>query len=359
MNKRAFLKTGLTAAGLAGLAPYKKVFGGFSGKSRRNAKHWVWINPDERDTVSELKERFAKWKDSGVVGVLFEAFSALHFATAKAAGLEAHRWMWTMNRGEKELLAAHPEWYSVSREGKSCATAPPYVGYYRFLCPSRPEVRAYLSQKAEEQLKNEWIDGLHLDYIRFVDVVLPVNLWENYGLDQSRELPAYDFCYCPVCKEKFQKETGLDIDGIAHPDQSLSWRNFRYRQITEVVNELSSLAKGYGKPISAAVFPTPEVAKRIVRQDWCNWELDAVYPMIYHGFYKEPVGWIGDAVREGVSGLHGKFPLYAGLYLPDFKDTPTFEKGVQLALENGAAGISIFGKLNDELLAILAKFAAR
>jgi hypothetical protein len=39
--------------------------------------------------------------------------------------------------------------------------------------------------------------------------------------------------------------------------------------------------------------------------------------MIYHKFYKEDVNWIGDAV-EGVRTLHGKFPLYAGLFLPDF-----------------------------------------
>ncbi|WP_028297722.1 Tat pathway signal protein [Olivibacter sitiensis] len=352
MNKREFLKTTLlggTAAALMPLTTSAKKYGD-EVKKKGKPKHWVWVNPDEKESDIDLEQRFSKWKGSGIVGVLFEEFSERHFARAKAAGLEAHRWMWTMNRGEKELLAAHPEWYSVSREGKSCATEPPYVGYYRFLCPSRQEVRTYLADKAEEQLSKKLVDGLHLDYIRFVDVILPVNLWENYKLDQSRELPAFDFCYCEVCKSKFKKETGQDIDQIVHPDQSLSWRNFRYRQITEVVNGLSLIAKKHKKPISAAVFPTPEVAKRIVRQDWCNWELNAIYPMIYHGFYKETIGWIGDAVKEGVNGLHGKFPLYAGLYLPDFKNPEEFGDAVKLALKNGAGGISIFGNPSDEIL---------
>jgi hypothetical protein len=31
------------------------------------------------------------------------------------------------------------------------------------------------------------------------------------------------------------------------------------------------------------------------------------------------VNSIGDAGAEGVKGIGGKFPLHAGLYLPDFK----------------------------------------
>jgi hypothetical protein len=76
--------------------------------------------------------------------------------------------------------------------------------------------------------------------------------------------------------------------------------------------------------------------------------------MIYHGFYRESVKWIGDAVSEGVKALHGSFPLYAGLYLPDFKgDDEQVRQGIKLALENGAAGVSIFGKLTPSLLDVL------
>jgi hypothetical protein len=119
------------------------------------------------------------------------------------------------------------------------------------------------------------------------------------------------------------------------------------------------VAHSHKKPITAAVFPTPEIAKRIVRQDWVNWPLDAVCPMIYHGFYSEGVKWIGDAVAEGVSALHGKFPLYAGLFLPDFKDNDAdIREGIRLALENGAAGVSIFGSVSPSLLQILRETVA-
>lgn len=355
MDKRTFLKAAISGTIVAGAASSGILAACTTAKRREGFDFWVWTRPDAKDTDEELTARYQSWAEAGIVGVFFEADGERHYRAAKAQGLQAHRWMWTLNRGEKELLEAHPEWYSVSRSGKSCADNPPYVGYYRFLCPSHPDVPAYLEEKAKEQLEKDYIDGLHLDYIRYVDVVLPVNLWDGYGLDQRTEIADFDFCYSSYSKDAFKAETGIDIDAVEYPDQSLSWRNFRYRQVNNIVNRIAKVAKSYKKPLSAAVFPTPEVARRIVRQDWTNWDLDAVYPMIYHGFYKEPVSWIGDAVKEGVHFLHDKFPLYAGLYMPDFNSMDELETGIRLAQENGAAGASIFGNVDDEVLDILKK----
>ena len=130
-------------------------------------------------------------------------------------------------------------------------------------------------------------------------------------------------------------------------------RNYRYNRITHVVNELSKVIHSYNKITTAAVFPTPEVARRNVRQDWTNWDLDGVCPMIYHGFYKEQVDWIGDAVKDGVQFLCGRFPLYAGLFLPNFKSQKELENGINLALQNGAGGVSLFGKVDEWVLEAL------
>jgi len=340
-NRRNFIKNslgGLVALNIPNISIAKPQ------GARLTFDYWLWVRPNVKDSESLLKKRYANYKEAGIRGLFFEDYSQKHYHIAKTYGLETHRWMWTMNRGEKDLLAKHPEYYAVSRSGKSCATQPPYVGYYRFLCPSHPDVPKYLEDKAREQLEKEDVDGLHLDYIRYPDVVLPVNLWDNYQLDQSSELPDYDFCYSEFSKKAFLAETGIDIDNVQRPDQSLSWKAFRYRQINNVVNKIASVAKEYQKPLTAAVFPTPDLAKRIVRQDWIHWNLDGVFPMIYHGFYKEPVGWIGQAVHEGVDALNNKFPLYAGLYLPDFNNLAELKMGIELAKTNGAAGISLFGE---------------
>lgn len=342
MNKRDFLKASLVA-GLATQLPVNSSAAPNHPKKKK-IKNWVWTNPNPKDTDDELKTRYASFKASGITGVFFEADSERHFRAAKAQGLEAHRWMWTFNRAE--LVNTHPEWYSKNRKGESCADHPPYVTYYRWLCPSRPEVQQYLEQQVTDILNKDYIDGIHLDYVRYCDVILPVNLWSKYNIEQTKELPEYDFCYCDVCQAKFKNDYGMELSSIQYPEASLSWRLFRYNNITRVVNSISDIAKNHKKAITAAVFPTPEVARRNVRQDWTNWRLDGVCPMIYHGFYKEKVSWIGDAVEEGVHFLAGKFPLYAGLYLSDFSNDDEIRQGIQLAFKNGAAGVSFFGDVS-------------
>jgi hypothetical protein len=355
MNKRNFLKSAM----VAGLAAPQLAFESLALESanvaqgKNKSKHWVWVNPRRNDNEADVQRLYASYYAAGIRGIFFERDSEMHFRAARKNQIEAHRWIWTLNRGEKSLLDAHPDWYAVNRKGESCADKPPYVRYYRWLCPSREEVYQYLETEVKNILRPDYVDGIHLDYVRYCDVILPLNLWSKYGIEQNQELPEYDYCYCPVCRERFGQAHGTDPLFLKHPAQSLSWRKFRYDNITRIVNRLSAVAHDLKKPITAAVFPTPEVAKRNVRQDWTRWDLDGVCPMIYHGFYQENIAWIGDAVAEGVAGLCGRFPLYAGLFLSDFKSSDEIETGISLAWQNGAAGVSLFGRVNDAVLEIL------
>ncbi|GAA4330293.1 hypothetical protein GCM10023149_35380 [Mucilaginibacter gynuensis] len=349
INRRNFVTTSLLGLAAASV-PLKGSANSLSPVKKKAYKHWLWINPDMKDTPEQLSATYKKYYDAGIRGIFFEADSEMHFRTAKAQKLEAHRWMWTMNRGEKELMAAHPEWYAKNRKGESCVDKPPYVGYYRWLCPSKPEVLEYLSNQVSSILDKDYVDGIHLDYIRFCDVILPVNLWDKYKIEQTRELPEYDYCYCDDCQKKFNEQYGTPLNTIEYPEASLSWRLFRYNAINNVVNSIAKVAGSHKKQITAAVFPTPEIARRNVRQDWTNWNLNGICPMIYHGFYKEKVGWIGDAVTEGVHFLNNKFPLYAGLFLSDFNNIDEVKQGITLALSKGAAGVSLFGSPGDDVL---------
>lgn len=353
-TRRNFVKSGLIAGLAATVLPLAGNASVISPAEKKGKwKHWVWINPDLNDKTEDLLTLYKKYYEAGIRGIFFEADSEKHYRAAKTQKLEAHRWMWTMNRKIESVMKEHPEWYAVNRKGESCLNHPPYVDYYRWLCPSRPEVQQYLENDVQQILSKDYVDGIHLDYVRYCDVILPVNLWENYKIEQTKELPEYDYCYCTVCQEKFKAFRGQDVTAITFPEASLSWRQYRYNAINTIVNKLAAVAAAHKKQITAAVFPTPEVARRNVRQDWTNWNLTGVCPMIYHGFYKEPVEWIGDAVAEGVHFLNGKFPLYAGLYLSDFKSDAEVKLGMQYALQHGAKGISMFGHVTDEILEIL------
>jgi len=352
-SRRNFVKSGIVAGLAAAVVPFTSDASIIPAVSRKKLKHWVWINPKLSDNEEDLLMLYKKYYEAGIRGIFFEEDSEKHFRAAKSQKLEAHRWMWTMNRRIDALMKSHPEWYAINRRGESCITHPPYVDYYRWLCPSKPAVQQYLQAEVEQILSKDYVDGIHLDYVRYCDVVLPVNLWENYKIEQIKELPEYDYCYCDDCKEKFKAWRGQDLEQIVYPEASLSWREFRYNAITTIVNQLAAVAAKHKKQITAAVFPTPEVARRNVRQDWTNWNLNGVCPMIYHGFYKEPVEWIGDAVAEGVHFLNGRFPIYAGIYLPDFKSQEEIKLGMQYALQHGAKGISVFGYVTDEVLETL------
>jgi uncharacterized lipoprotein YddW (UPF0748 family) len=136
-----------------------------------------------------------------------------------------------------------------------------------------------------------------------------------------------------------------------------AWKQYRYDLITSIVNRLADHVQGKGKEINAAVFPGPEsVAKKIVRQEWDQWNLNAVYPMLYNDFYLEKPSWIGDMVAEGVAAIDNRVPLYAGLFICPNPEAKTeepdpenhgllpeeMEEAVRGAMENGAAGLCLF-----------------
>ena len=126
-----------------------------------------------------------------------------------------------------------------------------------------------------------------------------------------------------------------------------AWRRFRWDAVSGVVADLAAEVSAAGRQATAAVFPSPSIARRLVRQDWAGWPLDAVLPMVYHSFYDEGVDWIEPTVREGVAALPAHRPLYAGLYLPALADERDFAAAVDGALAGGARGVALFGGVRD------------
>lgn len=317
-------------------------------------KNWMWERIKEKWSDEQYAAHFKKAHECGISGILFEGYDERVYRLCKEAGLEAHYWLWTMNR--RDLLEKHPEWGAVSRTGKSTYDNPPYVDYYRFLCPTHPGVADTIAADYLRCANLKYVDGMQLDYVRFPDVVLPTSLWSNYGIDQSSELPEYDFCYCDLCREEFKKQTGRDPLLEQYPAQDQSWLNFRLDAITKVVRKIHETLAADGKFLSAAVFPGPSMATRMVRQDWGNWPLPAYFPMIYNGFYNEGPEWIGRSVAESVKAVGGKASIYAGIMYPDLKKGNDFEKALDAAYQNGAAGVSIFDGPDDAGLERLKKY---
>ena len=328
------------------------------------AKHWTWVGTDLKASDDEWKQRLGTWRAAGIDAILPEifnnhsaAYGSRHLPVegellerllpiAAAEGVEVHAWMHTMTLNIPEYREQHPEYYSVNARGESTADKPPYVGYYRFLCPSRPEVHELLERRVLELAQYSELAGIHLDYIRHPDVILAESLQPQYGLVQDREYPEYDYCYCEVCREAFRKQSGADPLELADPSADAAWRQFRCDLITRIVNDrLVPIGRQAGKTMTAATFPNWEH----VRQEWAAWDLDAVLPMLYHSFYNAGIDWVGDEVRRGIERLKRDFPLYSGVFVPAM-DPRELARAVQVSMAAGAGGVSLFaaGSLSAE-----------
>lgn len=306
---------------------------------------WITYKSDRSD--ESYHEEFKKYKTHGISEVLVntmtdpEALKRL-LPIAQAEGIKLHAWIMAVNRPDDKEALQHPDWYMVSREGKSCFDHRPYVDYYQWLCPTRKESREHILKLVSNLADVDGIESVHLDYIRFPDIFLPIGLLPNYNLVQEEELPQFDFCYCDACVAEFEKEHHKNPRTFKNPAIDLEWKQFRLNKIRDLVNDAAEIVYKKGKKITAAVFPYPEMADQMVRQRWDKWNIDRVYPMIYHNFYNEETDWVGFATRQGVEDLKGKTTeLHTGIYVPPIS-ADELKKAILFAKENGATGVSFY-----------------
>lgn len=252
---------------------------------------WTWLDyrPGMNfDSVCQVMN------DIGMDGIMLNAPTPddyrIAIPIARKHGIEVYAWLWTMNleHDRDKILAEHPDWFSVNRNGKSLADTTAYVDYYKFLCPALPEVREFIREKIKSYCEVEGLNGIAIDYNRLVDVVLPTTLWPHYGIVQDREYAAWDYGYHPAMLEKFKSRYGYD------PRE---------------------------------------------QQDRGKWNLDIVFPMVYHTFYTEDVSFISDCTVENVRDKNDETVLYCGMTATD---GPEMFECMDAALNSGAQGIAVF-----------------
>ena len=317
---------------------------------------WAYASPDTEE--SALREQFSLFQQHRVTGVCVDCGWDLDLigkasALAHEYGLEFHAWLPAMLDGGQD-----PSWYTVNRLGESSYENPAYVPLYKTLDPHNPEVIDFLVGRFSEVAAIPTVDYVQMDYIRYADVILPLGLWDKYGLDMNEEYAPADYCYCDDCVADFLDKTGIDIRAMEDPSKCAEWAEFRCNVLTALVNRIAAAVHAQGKKISADVFPGPDsYARWMVRQQWNDWAVDAIFPMNFNDSHLEPVTWIGDVTREEVVSVAGQgVPIYSGLSICgnwENKDEITDPEGQGLlpseletavwgAMDAGAAGICLF-----------------
>ncbi|TMU56983.1 hypothetical protein [Flagellimonas algicola] len=320
---------------------------------------YAWLGGPGNATDAEITTEFKDLKAKGIDGLMYNgghdpATYKRVGKLAKEAGLEFHTWIPTMVQGKNPKLKK--EWYAINGNGESAFDKPAYVSHYTFLCPNKEGVYNFLADLYGSVAEVEEVDGIHLDYIRFPDVILARGLWDKYGLVMDREFPQFDYCYCDQCTSDFHSKTGIDIKEVEDPSQVSEWLQYRYDLITSMVNRLTEVVHSKNKKINAAVFPGPSISKKLVRQEWNNWNLDAIYPMNYNDFYLEGPEWVGEMTKEEVAAAKNGAPVYSGLFICPKPEKKGSEKdpenhgllpeeigtAIATSMQNGAAGICLF-----------------
>ena len=197
---------------------------------------------------------------------------------SKRLGLSLHAWVNVMPawRGRTppldpdQICYTHPGWIVVGRDGRRQT----FNDHYVCLNPCLPEVREYIVSVLRDLAERYPIDGLHLDYIRFIDG---------------------DWSYDAKTLAQFERVAG------GSPEQKPEeWTDFRRNSVTELVRMTRRMLSDMrpGAILSAAVFPTAKARARVL-QDAEGWIrrglIDWVFPMTYEGSDSE----FKDVIDEG------------------------------------------------------------
>jgi uncharacterized lipoprotein YddW (UPF0748 family) len=217
-------------------------------------------------------------------------------AQAHAADLRVHAWVnalsLTRNRDAPIASALGPSAIQVDRRGRSLLDYPDYEvpqpdrRAYRmgtpglYLDPGAPGVaEALVATFAELCARYPDLDGLHLDYIRYPDV-LPFAPGTRFGV-------GLDFGYGEQTRARFRAETGREApfgDDLRNAD---AWDAWRREKVDALVRDIAGAARAASARIelSAAVWSYADRAYLAIGQDWRRWLedgwLDFAVPMAY------------------------------------------------------------------------------
>jgi len=79
------------------------------------------------------------------------------------------------------------------------------------------------------------LKGIHMDYIRYVDVILPIGFQPKYGLVQDHIMPEFDYGYHPYMQKLFKENVGIDLENIEDPGNDKQWIQFRLNELNKTV----------------------------------------------------------------------------------------------------------------------------
>lgn len=235
--------------------------------------------------------------------------------TAHANNIEVHAWIVPLRvstvwpPANNALVAAHPEWLMVPQA--NMGAGPAQVGGYYTFDPGSPDVQEYLTSIVRELVTNYQIDGINLDYIRYVQ--------SDAGYPASTS-------YTKSSLKRWQAITGNN--STPGPSGNSSWNDFRRRSIDEIVRRFRAEIPSISNPRqplrltadlicfgnAPASFTSSDAYNLF--QNWQSWMakgyLDAGVPMNYkRDHVSNEATWYRNWVNAAISWRYNRH-MYCG-----------------------------------------------
>ena len=248
-------------------------------------------------------------------------------ARAKQRGVRLHAWvnvypLWKgkgQPKDSRHAFLRRPDWRLVDDHNEP----QPQTEQYVVANPTDPTVQAHIAAVCRDIVSRYAVDGLHLDYVRFV----------NDGLPEGRIYPADASSIA-----RFYDATGRrSLTSIEDKAAHAAWVR---GEITKLVDRIRRDTKRIRPQLelSAAVWRTPTLAKEAVLQDSEAWlsdgTVDRVLPMIYT---ESNADYVRD-LKLWVDAARGK-PVTPGIGAYKHQATQTLE---QIRLSQPADGYCLF-----------------
>jgi uncharacterized lipoprotein YddW (UPF0748 family) len=246
---------------------------------------------------------------------------------ARARRIELHAWVnvlagWkgkTPPRSQKHVAHEHPEWFLLDRDGKRHLLS----SHYTMLNPCLPEVRRHLVSVLLDIVERYPVDGLHLDYIRFIIVEA-----------RTRGIVPYD----PYTLSLFRKRTGGFP--IRHPDE---WDLFRREAVDTLVREIAAATRK-ARPrlkLTAAVIGDFERGRKLFFQDAVKWRAEGWVDELVPMTYTADAGHFAAQAKAALEAA-GRACVVAGIGVHEIGDARTLSRQIEICRALEAGGYSLF-----------------
>lgn len=243
-----------------------------------------------------------------------------------------------------------PDCQPVARNGRKVKKQ----GWYAPVCPNTPWLREEKLQTILRIVRDQEIDGVWLDFIRF-----PV-FWE--------ETPPFlaETCFCPVCLKSFEAHLQSPIQGSTVAEkaewilstQKDRWHRWRADSILDYVRKVRDEVKKVSPKTLIGAFVIPwredehdQALYRIAGQDLAGFGkiVDALSPMLYFRELGRPPGWVAERISEIDQQVDAPvLPIVQCFDLPDRLPDADLTSGIDQGRRPPSRGVILFSQKHLE-----------